>query len=71
MVDTFYSIEQDPRAEFFSAPKTPAVANRYMEHGAQAVDRAAQFAREYDELRRNGHTRMSLERYVELNMQRN
>jgi DNA uptake protein ComE-like DNA-binding protein len=71
MVDTFYSIEQDPRAEFFSSPKTPAVANRYIEQGAQAVDRAAHFAREYDELRRNGHTRMSLDRYVELNMARN
>lgn len=55
----------------FSNPVVPAVANRYLKDGVEAVDRAARFAREHAELVRGGHTRMSLDRYVELNMARN
>jgi hypothetical protein len=71
MVETFAAYSEDPRAAMFSNPVVPAVANRYLKDGVEAVDRAARFAREHAELVRGGHTRMSLDRYVELNMARN
>lgn len=73
MVETFASYSEDPRAAFFAGQTqaVPEVANRYLKDGVEAVDRAARFAREHAELVRGGHTRMSLDRYVELNMTRN
>jgi len=71
MVETFAAYSDDPRAAMFSNPVVPDVANRYLKDGVEAVDRAARFAREHAELVRGGHTRMSLDRYVELNMARN
>lgn len=70
MVQTFASFRKDERAAFFAAEPAPEIANRYLKDGIQAVDRAAKFAREHQELVRGGHTRMSLDRYVELNMAR-
>ena len=72
IVETFATYSEDPRAAFFgSQAKVPDVATRYLKDGVEAVDRAARFAREHAELVRGGHTRMSLDRYVELNMTRN
>lgn len=50
--------------------KTPKVAMKYSEDGPDAVDRAAKFALEWDELQARGMVRMSQERYVALNMER-
>ena len=46
----------------------PAVAMRYQEHGAEAVQKAARFSAEWEQLHRAGFTHMSQDRYVELNM---
>jgi len=45
-------------------------AEAYQAHGADAVKQAAQFAREWAELKRRGHVRMSEERYVAVSMAR-
>jgi hypothetical protein len=59
-------------AESFSgqAGAVPEVAMKYQDKGTDAVDRAANFAREWRSLNDAGHTRMSEERYVEINMER-
>lgn len=49
---------------------TSKVAEAYQAHGADAVKNAAQFAREWAELNRRGHIRMSEERYVAVSMAR-
>ena len=73
MERTFASYEADPRGAFFAAQTQPVpeVANRYLKDGVEAVERAAMFARQHEELARRGHVRMSVDRYVELNMSRN
>ena len=48
--------------------KTPEVAMKYQEQGTDAIDTATAFAREWEELRNSGHTRMTQDRYVEINM---
>jgi len=55
-------------ASFARDPKTPAPALAYTEQGTDAVEKAAKFAREYEELKAVRGTRMSCERYVEINM---
>ena len=51
--------------------KVPQVALKYQSDGTDAVDTAARFAREWQDLHERGHVRMSQERYVELNMNKN
>ena len=41
---------------------------KYQEQGTDAIDTATAFAREWEELRNSGHTRMTQDRYVEINM---
>lgn len=42
----------------------------YTNKGADAVEKAAKFSREWSSLREHGHCRMSEERYIEVNMNR-
>jgi len=51
--------------------KVPQVALKYQSQGTDAVDNAARFAREWKDLHERGHIRMSEERYVDLNMNKN
>ena len=46
------------------------VAMKYQDQGTDAVDKAAKFSAEWHELREHGSTRVSEERYIELNMAR-
>lgn len=46
------------------------VVETYQQHGADAVSKAAQFSREWHDLNRRGHVRMSEERYVAVSMAR-
>lgn len=50
------------------AGKVPEVAMKYSDKGTDSVDKAAHFSREWKELSDTGHTRVSEERYVEINM---
>lgn len=50
--------------------KLPAVVMKYQDKGADAVEKAAEFAAEWRNLHETGHTRMTEERYVELSMNR-
>jgi hypothetical protein len=52
------------------ADSTPDVAQPYLELGADAVAKAARLAREWEENSERGYTRMSQERYVQINMAR-
>lgn len=64
---------KDGAAERFAAQnggKVPQVAMKYQTAGADAVEKAIQFCVEWRQLHRRGHTRMSEERYVALNMER-
>lgn len=73
MVQTFGALSHsDTAAVAFAsqANKTPGIALNYTEQGTDAVERAAQFAREHAELTKHGATRMSEDRYVAVNMQR-
>lgn len=73
MVQTFGALSHsDTAAVAFAAQanKTPGIALNYTEQGTDAVERAAQFAREHAELKMHGATRMSEDRYVAVNMQR-
>ena len=73
MAQTFGALSHsDTAAVAFAAQanKTPGIALNYTEQGTDAVERAAQFAREHAELMRHGATRMSEDRYVAVNMQR-
>jgi len=58
------------KAEDFGAQgaNVPAVAMKYQKDGVDAVERAAKFAREHATLIAGGHTRISVDRYVEINM---
>lgn len=53
-----------------NAGTTPAVAMKYLEGGGSSadVDRAANFARQWEELSARGGMRTTLDRYVEINM---
>ena len=72
LVQTFaaYAGGGDATAEAFAGSTTgvPAEALAYQDKGTDAVEKAAQFAREHAELEARGHVRMSAKRYVELNM---
>ena len=46
----------------------PEVAMKYQDKGTEAVDKAAVFARQWETLKEKGHSRVSQERYVEINM---
>lgn len=46
----------------------PALAMKFQKDGPEAVEKAAKFAREWEALNAAGHTRMSQERYIEINM---
>jgi len=73
MVQTFGALSHsDTAAVAFASQtnKTPGIALNYTEQGTDAVERAAQFAREHAELMKHGATRMSEDRYVAVNMQR-
>lgn len=70
MVTTFAAHEGEARAVGAVKSAVPEVAMKYHDQGAEAVDRAAKFAREHAELVSRGHTRMAVERYVEINMAR-
>jgi len=50
--------------------KAPEVALSYQAAGTDAVEKAARFAREWQDLSARGVTRMGQDRYVELNMER-
>jgi hypothetical protein len=52
------------------ASKAPEVAMSYQTAGTDAVEKAARFAREWQDLSSRGAIRMSEARYVELNMER-
>lgn len=55
--------------DFASARSTiPALALKFQKDGPEAVEKAARFSREWEALYAAGHTRMSQERYVEINM---
>lgn len=62
----------DRNADDFASQNrgAPEVAMKFQKDGAEAVERATRFAREHAELVSRGLTRMSVERYVEINMQR-
>lgn len=70
MVSTFAAHDGTPIITGKAGAKTPMVAMKYAEKGVEAVDKAARFAAEHADLARRGHTRMSVERYVEINMER-
>lgn len=64
---------KDGATERFAAlngGKVPAVAMKYQEQGTVAVEKAVKFCAEWQQLQRGGHTRMSEERYVAMNMAR-
>lgn len=64
--------DNDGAAQRFGAQggAAPAVALKYNDHGSDAVEKAAQFAREWKTLHAGGHTRMEEDRYVAINMER-
>jgi hypothetical protein len=73
MVQTFGALSHSDTAAVALAAQansTPGIAMDYTEQGTDAVEQAAQFAREHGELVKHGATRMSEERYVAVNMQR-
>jgi hypothetical protein len=72
MAATFGRAKSDSDVETFAkvASDTPEVAMKYAEKGAEAVERATHFAREHAELSKQPGFRMSLDRYVELQMGR-
>jgi len=53
-----------------SANDIPEAAMKYEAKGADAVEKAAKFAREWKALHDSGHTRMAEARYIEVNMER-
>lgn len=73
LVNTFASLgDSGKAAAAFAAQSraTPDVAMAYVANGTDAVAKAAQFAREYHDLKERGMVRMSEQRYVALNMER-
>ena len=53
---------------FYGQTGAPEVAMKYQAMGTDAVDAATGFAREWKSLHEAGHTRMSEDRYVSINM---
>lgn len=74
MAETFGALpaSNDRAANAFggSPSDTPAVAMSYQDQGADAVGKAARFAREWLDLHERGAVRTDEARYVALNMQR-
>ena len=60
----------DGKAGMFQSQtgRVPEVAMKYQGKGTDAIDAAAKFARYWEDLSERGHTRMSQERYVDVNM---
>lgn len=60
----------DRKAGDFASARSaiPALALKFQKDGPEAVEKAARFSREWEALYAAGHTRMSQERYVEINM---
>lgn len=59
----------DAGARFSGQPKTPKEAMAFQALGGEAVDKAAAFCREYDQLKKSG-MKASREAYVRVNMKR-
>jgi len=55
---------------FANQSLVPDAAMKFSARGADAVEKAGAFAREWQQLHDTGHTRMSQEHYVEINMTR-
>ena len=71
MVSTFAMHSSDPRSSFAGGGAAiPEIALKFQAQGSDAVNAAAAFAHEHDELSRRGMTRVTRERYVEINMAR-
>lgn len=73
MAQTFGALASDDQslAAFADQNKDlPKTSMKYQSLGAAAIEKAALFAREYQDLHARGHVRMSEERYIELNMDR-
>lgn len=73
MAQTFGALSSDDQSIAAFADQTkdlPKTSMRYQALGAQALEKAAHFSREYKDLHARGHVRMSEERYIELNMDR-
>lgn len=73
IAETFASVDNDSvTAERFASmdQTVPEVAMKYQADGVDAVERAAKFAAEWQVLSSTGHTRMSQEHYVKLNMEK-
>lgn len=73
MAQTFATLSSDgTSAERFARmdQTVPEVAMKYQADGVDAVERAAKFAAEWQVLSSTGHTRMSQEHYVKLNMEK-
>ena len=74
MVQTFGALagaDEETLAAFAGqSTKAPEVALSYQAAGTDAVEKAARFAREWQDLSARGVTRMGQDRYVELNMER-
>jgi len=74
LTSTFASLggHPDRAVAAFASQTAPAseVAMAYVSKGTDAVTKAAQFSREWHDLRERGFARMSEERYVALNMEK-
>lgn len=71
MVNTFALHSGDTRTNLAAGGGSiPEVALKYQAQGVDAVNSAARFAAEHDELARRNTMRVSRERYVEINMAR-
>ena len=61
----------DAGARFSGQPQTPKEAMAYQALGGEAVDKAASFCREYDQLKKSSASmKASREAYVRINMKR-
>ena len=76
MVATFAVLPSDAAAaaafaaSSATAASAPEAAVPYTELGPDAVKKAAQFAREWQDISARGHTTISEERYVQINMEK-
>jgi hypothetical protein len=73
LVTTFGAAPIDyTRAAYFAGQSVSAklskAVRRYQNHGADALEKAIKFSREWETLHETGGTRMDEERYVDLNM---
>jgi hypothetical protein len=60
----------DAEAFIGQVKNAPEAALRYQEHGTDAVEKAARFSREWEELKTRNMVRTSQDRYVQINMER-